>query len=107
MRAARSPVMGRERVAKFIAAVAPHFWNGVTLAPVEANGQAAVLISRDGAVVALATINASAQGIEEVLWMMRPSKLAAISSPVSRDRRGATDTQKLGPAFVGCLEDRG
>ena len=107
VRAARSPVMGRERVAKFIAAVAPHYWSGVTLAPVEANGQAAVLISRDGAVVALATINASAQGIEEVLWMMRPSKLAAISSPVSRDRRGATDTQKLGPAFVGCLEDRG
>jgi Sigma-70, region 4 len=88
VRAARSPVMGRERVAKFIAAVAPHFWKGVTLAPVEANGQAAVLISRDGAVVALATVNASAQGIEEILWMMRPSKLAAISSPGIRTRTG-------------------
>jgi hypothetical protein len=37
VRAARVPVVGRERVAKFIAAAA-HFWNGVTLAWVEANG---------------------------------------------------------------------
>jgi RNA polymerase sigma-70 factor (ECF subfamily) len=46
---------------------------------IEANGQACMLMSRDGAVVALATIGASAQGIDQILWMMRPSKLAAIS----------------------------
>jgi hypothetical protein len=34
------PVCGRERVAKFIASAA-HFWNGVKLAWVEKNGQAA------------------------------------------------------------------
>jgi len=42
VRAARIPVSGRERVAKFIAAVS-HFWKGVTIEWVEANGQAAVL----------------------------------------------------------------
>src|SRR3984885_1008760 len=42
VRAARIPVSGRERVAKFIAAVS-HFWKGVTIEWVEANGRAAVL----------------------------------------------------------------
>lgn len=79
MRAARVPVSGRERVAKFIAAVASHFWNGVTLAWVETNGQASVLMSRDGVPVALATVDASAQGIDQIMWIMRQSKLAAIS----------------------------
>ena len=79
MRAARVPVSGRERVAKFIAAIASHFWTGVTLALVDTNGQASVLMSRDGAAVALATIDASAQGIDQIMWIMRPSKLAAIS----------------------------
>ena len=51
VRAARVPVCGRERVAKFIATAA-HFWNGVRLSWVEANGQAAVLVSRDGVPVA-------------------------------------------------------
>jgi hypothetical protein len=72
-------VIGRERVAKFMAAVSLHFWKGVTLEWVEANGQASVLISRDGTVASLVTIDASAQGVEQILWMMRPSKLAAFS----------------------------
>jgi len=78
VRAARVPVSGRERVAKFIATAA-HFWKGVTLAWVETNGQAALLVSRDGVPVALTTIDASAQGIDQILWIMRPSKLAAMS----------------------------
>jgi hypothetical protein len=39
VRAAQKPVLGRDRVAKFIAAVSSHFWNGVTLSWIEANGQ--------------------------------------------------------------------
>jgi RNA polymerase sigma-70 factor (TIGR02957 family) len=78
--ASRAPVSGRERVAKFIAAFASHFWTGVTLARVETNGQASVLMSRDGVAIALATIDASAQGIDQIMWIMRPSKLAAISN---------------------------
>ena len=77
VRAARVPVLGRERVAKFIAAVS-HFWQGVTVEWIEANGQAAVLILRDGSVVALATVNASEKGIDQILWIMRPSKLTAV-----------------------------
>ena len=79
VRAARTPIAGRERVAKFIAGFASHFWTGVTVATVETNGQASILYSRAGLVVGLATIDASAEGIDQILWMMRPSKLAAIS----------------------------
>jgi RNA polymerase sigma factor (sigma-70 family) len=57
VRAARVPVVGRAIVAKFIAAIASHFWTGVTLEWIEANAQASVVILRDGAVVGLVTIN--------------------------------------------------
>ncbi len=78
--AARAPVFGREHVAKFIAAFASHFWTGITLRWVETNGQGSVLLLRDGIPVALAAMDASAQGIHQIMWIMRPSKLAAISS---------------------------
>lgn len=77
--AARAPVSGSGRVAKFIAAFASHFWGGVTLRSVETNGQASVLILRDGEPVGLVAIEASAQGIEQIMWILRPSKLTAIA----------------------------
>jgi RNA polymerase sigma-70 factor (TIGR02957 family) len=79
VRAARVPVAGGERVATFIAAVASHFWKGMTLGWVEANGQDSVLISREGKPVGLVTTEASEDGIHQIMWFMRPSKLAAIS----------------------------
>jgi RNA polymerase sigma-70 factor (TIGR02957 family) len=79
VRAACTPIAGRERVAKFITAFASHFWTGVTLTWIQTNGQSSVLISRDGAVVTVARIDASAEGIGQILWMMRPSKLTAIA----------------------------
>jgi len=80
VRAARIPVAGRQRVAKFIASLASHFWNGVTLKWAAVNGQSSILMVRDGTPVALSTVNASAQGIDQIMWFMRPSKLAAVST---------------------------
>ena len=77
--AARASISGRERVAKFTAAFASHFWTGVTLRWIEANGQSSILISRDGNPVAFATISASEHGIDQIMWIMRPSKLVAVS----------------------------
>jgi len=78
VRAAGVPVSGRNRVATFIASISKWCWNGVTLTWVETNGQPAVLVLRDGVPFGL-TIDASAQGINEIMWFLRPSKLAAIS----------------------------
>ena len=83
VRAAGVPVTGRKKVATFIAAVSTWCWNGVTIDWIETNGQAAVLLMRDGVPIGL-TIDASAQGINEIMWFLRPSKLAALSSPGQR-----------------------
>jgi len=87
VRAAGVPVTGRKRVATFIAAVSTWCWKGVTLDWVDANGQASVLILRDGVPIGL-TIDASAQGINEIMWFLRPSKLAAISKSGQRLSEG-------------------
>jgi RNA polymerase sigma-70 factor (TIGR02957 family) len=83
VRAAGVPVTGRKRVATFIAAISTWCWKGVTLDWVETNGQASVLILHDGVPIGL-TIDASAQGINEIMWFLRPSKLAAISKSGQR-----------------------
>ena len=81
--AARVPLIGRERVAKVVVAFASHFWVGVTLTWMEANGQPALMIARDGAPVALAAIDADEQGISQILWIMNPAKLAAAMAAIS------------------------
>jgi len=76
---ARVPVLGRERVARFIAGFASHFWTNVTLSWIQVNGQSSVLIARRGVIIALVTVDASPQGISQILWVMNPAKLAAMS----------------------------
>src|SRR5262245_41413858 len=48
VRAAGVPVSGRKHVATFITALSKYCWKGVTLDWTETNGQAAVLVLRDG-----------------------------------------------------------
>jgi RNA polymerase sigma-70 factor (ECF subfamily) len=79
VRAAGVPVSGRERVKTFVEAISAYFWKGVSVAFVEVNGQAAVLVSRGGVPATLGTIDASAQGIDRIMWFLRPSKLTAVS----------------------------
>ena len=88
--AARIPVSGRERVARFVASFASHFWNGIAFRPVQANGEPAVLLVKDNAPHALLTIDVSAGGIRQLLWVMSPAKLARIaqaSAPSSQASR--------------------
>ena len=77
--AARKPVVGRARVAQFVSAFSSHFWTGVDLRWVQANGQASVVISREGTVISVLTATASADGIGQLLWLMNPAKLDAFS----------------------------
>jgi RNA polymerase sigma-70 factor (TIGR02957 family) len=80
IRAAQNPVAGRERVAKYIAAISDWGWSGVTVAMIQANGQACALLSRAGVVVMLLTIEASPEGIDRIMWVMRPSKLTGVAA---------------------------
>ena len=80
--ASRIPVHGKSVVAKFLKAFAPHFWAGTSLSWIEANGRPSVVISRDGAVVAVLTVSASADGIDRLMWVLSPEKLSGISTPL-------------------------
>jgi RNA polymerase sigma-70 factor (ECF subfamily) len=82
--AARLPVLGRMRVANFTAGFASRFWPGTTTTWVEANGQTGVLVERGGTAVALLSITASTEGIDQILWMMNPEKLNAFTKSLRR-----------------------
>jgi RNA polymerase sigma-70 factor (ECF subfamily) len=83
VRAALAPIRGRTKVAKFIASFASHWWTGATITWVEANGNVAALVSREGRAYALVSIDASAAEIEQVMWVMNPAKLASVSAQIT------------------------
>lgn len=78
--AARIPVSGRTRVAKFVAAFSSHFWKGKAQRWIEINGQPAVTLSENGVVTTAVTVTASPEGITQLLWVMSPDKLRRLAS---------------------------
>jgi RNA polymerase sigma-70 factor (ECF subfamily) len=74
--ASRIPVVGRSHVSKYLAAFAPRFWPQTEVRWVEANGRPAVLVSADGNSVALLSVDVSERGIERIMWVLNPAKLA-------------------------------
>ncbi|MFF4723916.1 RNA polymerase sigma-70 factor [Streptomyces mirabilis] len=74
--ASRIPVVGRSHVSRYLAAFAPRFWPQTDIRWVEANGRPAVLVSADGNSVALLSVDVSERGIERIMWVLNPAKLA-------------------------------
>ena len=74
---ARRLVIGAPQVAKFLAAMS-WFWDGVDVQWAETNGQTSAVLRRDGEVYGLLAVSASADGIDQVLWMVNPEKNAAV-----------------------------
>jgi RNA polymerase sigma-70 factor (ECF subfamily) len=77
--AARFPLVGITRVARFVAALAPRFWGKRDITWVEANGRAALLLPRGRTEVTLLTVDASPQGIHHLMWTVNPAKLEAFT----------------------------
>lgn len=80
VRASRFPVVGAVRVAKYVRAFADRFWTDVDVQWANVNGQPAALLRRDGELFTVLTVDASDHGIDQVLWMMNPAKIAAVSA---------------------------
>jgi RNA polymerase sigma-70 factor (TIGR02957 family) len=80
VRASKFPVRSRKIVAKYYRAFHTRFWVGVETTEAEVNGRPAILLSNEGTTFAVLTLVASAQGIEQLLWMMNPHKLGAVAS---------------------------
>jgi RNA polymerase sigma-70 factor (ECF subfamily) len=77
--AARIPVLGRERVAKYVATFSPRIWPELTLTRIQVNGQPSVLMERGGSAYVLLAIDISRQGIRQIMWVMNPAKLSMVS----------------------------
>lgn len=78
--AARIPVIGPTRVAKFVAAFADHFWTGKVLGWVQINGQPAATLTEGGVITTVVTATASPDGIRQLLWVMSPQKLGHVAA---------------------------
>jgi RNA polymerase sigma-70 factor (ECF subfamily) len=80
VRVARTPVVGPARVAKFYAAISNWYWDGVEVTWAAANGGSVAVMHKDGRFLGVITVTAAAGGIDRVLWMVVPEKLALLSS---------------------------
>jgi len=78
---ARKPVVGMERVAKYIAAFSTWFWDGIDVRWVTTNGQTSAVLVRDGDLFGVLAVTASTEGIDHLLWMVNPEKIAAVTVP--------------------------
>jgi RNA polymerase sigma-70 factor (ECF subfamily) len=79
-RAARRPVTGLARVVRFLNGISASFWDDVEVQWANTNGRTSAVVRRGGAVRAVLTVSATADGIDQVLWMMNPEKIAAVSA---------------------------
>ena len=76
---ARRAVVGAEAVAKFLVAMA-WFWKDVETRFATMNGQTCVVLVAEGSVYGLLAVEASDDGIEQLLWMVNPAKNAEVSA---------------------------
>ncbi|NEA98793.1 RNA polymerase sigma-70 factor [Streptomyces sp. SID13726] len=74
--ASRIPVVGRTHVSRYLAAFGPRFWPPTQVRWVEANGRPAVLVSVGEDAVVLLSADVSERGVERLMWVMNPAKLA-------------------------------
>lgn len=79
-RIARRPVVGASWVAKFLAAMS-WFWEDVETRFTTMNGQTCAVLMAGGTVYGLLAIDVSAEGIEQLLWMVNPAKNAQVPVP--------------------------
>lgn len=76
VRAARKPILGRERVAQFLLGVLEKLASDMVPMPVSANGELAFLGLRDGVPAALWTVDIGADGVSSVYIVLNPGKLS-------------------------------
>lgn len=77
-RVSKFPVVGRDRVARYVTAFADRFWVGVDTGWATVNGEDALVLRVGGDVLAVITISASDAGIDTVSWLMNPDKLTRL-----------------------------
>lgn len=72
---ARVAVSGRTKVARLLSAFAEIFWEGIATRPIEVNGESGIGLERNGELVGVLAVTASAEGLHELLWQLNPDKI--------------------------------
>ena len=78
-RVSRRAVVGVYRVTRYITAISTWFWTGMDVQLITTNGQTSAVLRRDGTLFGVLTITASTDGIEQLLWMVNPTKITAVA----------------------------
>ncbi|MEW2489103.1 sigma-70 family RNA polymerase sigma factor [Streptomyces sp. NPDC048411] len=85
---ARRPIVGVPQVTQFMNAISDWFWDGLDVRWASTNGQTSAVLLRNGAEFGVLTVSATAEGIDRVMWMFNPEKIATVSelaeSPTSQ-----------------------
>lgn len=79
--AARVPVHGIVRVARYVAGVVEKFAGGTTVSFVDLNNSDAAVITHGDVVIGVCAISVTAAGIDGVFTMMNPDKLGQLQVP--------------------------
>jgi RNA polymerase sigma-70 factor (TIGR02957 family) len=82
--AARNPVVGRARVARYLLGVLQRFGQGVVPCVAEANGEPALVAAGPDGLRAVCFLEFGADGLERLSLAMNPDKLAPIRRQLSR-----------------------
>jgi RNA polymerase sigma factor (sigma-70 family) len=78
---ARRPIVGVRQVTQFMNAISVWFWDNLDVRWVSTNGQTSAVLLRNGAEFGVLTVSATAEGIDRVMWMFNPEKIATVSDP--------------------------
>ena len=84
--AARNPVVGRDRVARYLIGVLQRFGAGIEPYLAEANGQPALVAVGPGGVQAICFFDFGVDGLTDLRLVMNPDKLAFAADQLSRIR---------------------
>ena len=76
--AARRPIVGVDRVSRFLVAIAERLAGGSTIEPVWVNGEPGLVVRYGPAVVATVAFEVDAGRIERIYIIVNPSKLAGL-----------------------------
>ncbi|MGW7514408.1 sigma-70 family RNA polymerase sigma factor [Streptomyces sp. NPDC054796] len=80
-RVARRPIVGVPQVTQFLHTISAWFWDDIDVRWASTNGRTSAVLLRDGAEFGVLTVSATAEGIDQVLWMLNPQKIATLAGP--------------------------
>lgn len=85
--AARAPVTGRVRIARFLTGLADQVYDGHRLVPAEINGEPGVLVFLEGRLHSAWTFEITRRGVRRSFAVLNPAKLPEVAPPTPGTRR--------------------